>query len=78
MLTLTGTKSAWLGMSGLRRTPRRALTAMSVDRPRTLLDKVWDEHVVTMRDEKTAILYVDRHLVHEVTSPQAFEGLWIA
>lgn len=46
--------------------------------PRTLLDKVWDDHVVTMRDEKTAVLYIDRHLVHEVTSPQAFEGLSIA
>lgn len=78
MLTLTGTRSAFVGTSGLRRTARRALPVMSMDRPRTLLDKVWDEHVVTMRDEKTAILYVDRHLVHEVTSPQAFEGLWLA
>ena len=43
--------------------------------PRTLYEKIWDAHVVEERDDGTAILYVDRHLVHEVTSPQAFEGL---
>ena len=53
------------------------MTMMSAG-PQTLLDKVWSSHVVTMRDEKTAILYIDRHLVHEVTSPQAFEGLALA
>jgi 3-isopropylmalate/(R)-2-methylmalate dehydratase large subunit len=42
---------------------------------RTLYDKIWDEHVVRTEDDGTAILYIDRHLVHEVTSPQAFEGL---
>ncbi|WP_213361237.1 3-isopropylmalate dehydratase large subunit [Brachymonas denitrificans] len=42
---------------------------------RTLYDKLWDEHVVHTEDDGTAILYIDRHLVHEVTSPQAFEGL---
>ena len=42
---------------------------------RTLYDKVWDEHVVHTEEDGTAILYIDRHLVHEVTSPQAFEGL---
>ena len=45
---------------------------------RTLYDKLWDEHVVHTEDDGTAILYIDRHLVHEVTSPQAFEGLDIA
>jgi 3-isopropylmalate/(R)-2-methylmalate dehydratase large subunit len=45
---------------------------------RTLYDKLWDEHVVHTEDDGTAILYIDRHLVHEVTSPQAFEGLRIA
>ncbi len=44
-------------------------------RPRTLYEKIWDAHVVETRDDGTALLYVDRHLVHEVTSPQAFEGL---
>ncbi|KAJ8609834.1 hypothetical protein CTAYLR_008114 [Chrysophaeum taylorii] len=53
-------------------------TSEAAEKPRTLLDKVWDDHVVAMRDEKTAVLYVDRHLVHEVTSPQAFEGLRLA
>jgi 3-isopropylmalate/(R)-2-methylmalate dehydratase large subunit len=43
--------------------------------PRTLYDKIWDEHVVHTEDDGTALLYIDRHLVHEVTSPQAFEGL---
>ncbi len=45
---------------------------------RTLYDKIWDEHVVHTEEDGTAILYIDRHLVHEVTSPQAFEGLDIA
>ena len=42
---------------------------------RTLYDKIWDEHVVHSENDGTAVLYIDRHLVHEVTSPQAFEGL---
>jgi 3-isopropylmalate/(R)-2-methylmalate dehydratase large subunit len=42
---------------------------------RTLYDKIWDEHVVHTEDDGTVVLYIDRHLVHEVTSPQAFEGL---
>ena len=45
---------------------------------RTLYDKLWDEHVVHSEDDGTAVLYIDRHLVHEVTSPQAFEGLRLA
>ncbi|WP_157217487.1 3-isopropylmalate dehydratase large subunit [Flavisphingomonas formosensis] len=43
--------------------------------PRTLYDKIWDAHVVEKRDDGTCLIYIDRHLVHEVTSPQAFEGL---
>ena len=46
--------------------------------PRTLYDKLWDAHVVRQEDDGTALIYVDRHLVHEVTSPQAFEGLKLA
>ena len=46
--------------------------------PRTLYDKLWDDHVVYTEDDGTAALYIDRHLVHEVTSPQAFEGLRLA
>ena len=42
---------------------------------RTLYDKIWDEHVVHSEEDGTAVIYIDRHLVHEVTSPQAFEGL---
>ncbi|NIC40663.1 3-isopropylmalate dehydratase large subunit [Aquabacterium sp. A08] len=45
---------------------------------RTLYDKIWDEHVVHTEEDGTAVLYIDRHLVHEVTSPQAFEGLRVA
>ena len=46
--------------------------------PKTLYDKIWNDHVVTNNDDGTSIIYIDRHLVHEVTSPQAFEGLKIA
>ncbi|MEM7299987.1 MAG: 3-isopropylmalate dehydratase large subunit [Pseudomonadota bacterium] len=46
--------------------------------PRTLYDKIWDDHLVDQQDDGTCLLYVDRHLVHEVTSPQAFEGLRLA
>ncbi len=46
-----------------------------MSKPRTLFDKIWDGHLVDVLRDGTAILYVDRHLVHEVTSPQAFEGL---
>ncbi|MFV2093751.1 MAG: aconitase family protein, partial [Hyphomicrobiales bacterium] len=42
---------------------------------RTLYDKIWDDHLVTQAEDGTCLLYIDRHLVHEVTSPQAFEGL---
>src|SRR5262245_5927752 len=44
-------------------------------KPRTLFDKIWDGHVVDRQPDGTCVLYIDRHLVHEVTSPQAFEGL---
>jgi len=44
-------------------------------KPRTLYDKIWDDHVVDVQADGTTLLYIDRHLVHEVTSPQAFEGL---
>ena len=43
--------------------------------PRTLYDKIWDDHLVDEQDDGTCLFYIDRHLVHEVTSPQAFEGL---
>ncbi len=44
-------------------------------KPRTLYEKIWDAHVVERQDDGTCLIYIDRHLVHEVTSPQAFEGL---
>ncbi|WP_299082342.1 3-isopropylmalate dehydratase large subunit [uncultured Ruegeria sp.] len=46
--------------------------------PKTLYDKIWDSHVAHEADDGTCLLYIDRHLVHEVTSPQAFEGLRMA
>jgi len=46
--------------------------------PKTLYDKIWDKHVVRQNDDGTHLIYIDRHLVHEVTSPQAFEGLELA
>jgi 3-isopropylmalate/(R)-2-methylmalate dehydratase large subunit len=51
---------------------------MSATRPRTLFDKIWDAHVVETLPDGTAVLYIDKHLTHEVTSPQAFEGLRMA
>ena len=45
---------------------------------KTLYDKLWDSHLVKQRDDGTALIYIDRQLLHEVTSPQAFEGLRIA
>ena len=48
---------------------------MADSKPRTLFDKLWDSHVVERLPDGTCVLYIDRHLVHEVTSPQAFEGL---
>ena len=47
-------------------------------KPRTLFDKIWQSHLVDREDDGTCLIYIDRHLVHEVTSPQAFEGLRIA
>ena len=46
-----------------------------MSKPLTLFDKIWNNHVVEVQDDGTCLLYIDRHLVHEVTSPQAFEGL---
>jgi 3-isopropylmalate/(R)-2-methylmalate dehydratase large subunit len=51
---------------------------MSIAAPRTLYQKIWDAHVVARREDGTCLIYIDRHLVHEVTSPQAFEGLRLA
>ena len=45
---------------------------------KTLYDKIWDSHLVKEREDGTSLIYIDRHLIHEVTSPQAFEGLRIA
>ena len=50
-------------------------TGTLMAQPRTLFDKIWDAHVVDRQDDGTCVIYIDRHLVHEVTSPQAFEGL---
>lgn len=46
--------------------------------PKTLYDKLWDDHLVTTRSDGQSLIYIDRHLLHEVTSPQAFEGLQLA
>ena len=48
------------------------------DHPRTLFEKIWDSHIVREQDDGTCLLYIDRQLIHEVTSPQAFEGLALA
>ncbi len=46
-----------------------------MSQPKTLFDKIWESHLVDVQDDGTCLIYIDRHLVHEVTSPQAFEGL---
>jgi homoaconitase/3-isopropylmalate dehydratase large subunit len=48
---------------------------LAMTKPRTLYQKIWDAHIVHQETEGPAVLYVDRHLIHEVTSPQAFAGL---
>ena len=47
-------------------------------KPRTLFDKIWESHLIDQQEDGTCLIYIDRHLVHEVTSPQAFEGLRLA
>ena len=54
------------------------MSATTPQGPRTLFDKIWDSHLVSRQDDGTCLIYIDRHLVHEVTSPQAFEGLRLA
>lgn len=51
------------------------MSAIMASKPLTLYEKIWNAHVVERRDDGTCLIYIDRHLVHEVTSPQAFEGL---
>ncbi len=51
---------------------------MAPTAPRTLYDKIWDDHVVASRDDGTDLVFIDRHLIHEVTTPQAFESLRLA
>ena len=51
---------------------------MKNPKPKTLFDKIWNQHLVNQQDDGTCLVYIDRHLVHEVTSPQAFEGMCIA
>ncbi|WP_367275642.1 aconitase family protein, partial [uncultured Nevskia sp.] len=48
---------------------------MTTNKPKTLYDKLWDAHVVKDQGDGSAIVYIDRQLLHEVTSPQAFDGL---
>ena len=43
--------------------------------PKTMFEKIWDDHVVAQEPDEPAVIYIDLHLVHEVTSPQAFDGL---
>ena len=51
---------------------------MTAGKPKTLFDKVWEKHVITGKAGEAQLLYIDLHLIHEVTSPQAFSGLRIA
>ena len=60
------------------KTPSPSAATSALEAGRTLFDKIWDDHSVDSSDGTSTLLYVDRHLVHEVTSPQAFEGLRMA
>src|SRR5215216_4657669 len=71
---ITGSQSTMVDEDA--RTRRTGRTLM--DRPKTLVEKVWENHVVRSAEGEPDLLYVDLHLVHEVTSPQAFEGLRLA
>jgi len=79
MLPALRGRLAWSGRRGLSTfhhvaTPRKSINASS-NGPRTMYDKIWDDHIVDGSSDGAALIYIDRHLVHEVTSPQAFEGL---
>ena len=54
---------------------KRGFSSEAASKPRTMFDKIWDNHVVDAKEDGATLIYIDRHLVHEVTSPQAFEGL---
>ena len=54
------------------------MSATQANNAKTLYDKLWDAHLVSKRDDGSSLIYIDRHLLHEVTSPQAFEGLTLA
>ena len=54
------------------------MSATQSNTAKTLYDKLWDAHLVSQRDDGSSLIYIDRHLLHEVTSPQAFEGLALA
>lgn len=54
------------------------MSAITITTAKTLYDKLWDAHLVSQRDDGSSLIYIDRHLLHEVTSPQAFEGLALA
>src|SRR5580692_11227787 len=70
--------AARFGQTTARGKPYLERKPMSGQGPRTLFDKIWDSHVVERLPDGTCILYIDRHLLHEVTSPQALEGLRMA
>jgi 3-isopropylmalate dehydratase len=72
LLAISGTASAFTALA-----PRTSSSNSVLSAARTLYDKIWDDHVVD-DDGLSSLLYIDRHLVHEVTSPQAFEGLRLA
>lgn len=71
---------AFAGMTEPAETLRAHAKTLGADMtaPRTLYEKIWDSHVVRCEKDGTCLIYIDRHLVHEVTSPQAFEGLRVA
>ncbi len=66
------------GISPERKNVMKSKNISATSQPRTLFDKIWDSHVVDEQPDGNCLLFIDRHLIHEVTSPQAFEGLTVA
>ena len=64
--------------AGAMALPLKEYASLAMSDPKTLYEKIWNAHVVDRRNDGTCLIYIDRHLVHEVTSPQAFEGLRVA
>ena len=72
------TQAPSIGLSQAVHPPSATASESQAMTAKTLYDKLWEMHEVTRRDDGSSLIYIDRHILHEVTSPQAFEGLRLA